>query len=201
MTPAADLTNGLANAYMRNMLHYTIASPTSLTSRTIESEVSQIHVSLSSSQIFSPTTGSFPTRSLHYRLSVWGLAHCRKSLDFFGVAGLIWVRKTPFCALASAVLLATVLSPSITRTAYPRPEPRAKGIRPPALSPSDSHPRSPAATARWGRTRRTRRCSGRGWGRRPARPAPRTPPKTAWSVPFLSRLIHHIQISDSSSTA
>lgn len=39
--------------------------------------------------------------------------------------------------------------------------------------------------APWGRTRRTRRCSGRGWAPRPAPRAPPTPPKTAWSVPFL----------------
>lgn len=51
-------------------------------------------------------------------------------------------------------------------------------------SPADSG-LSAARETRWGRTRRTRRCSGRGWAPPPARPAPRTPPKTAWSVPFL----------------
>ncbi len=35
-----------------------------------------------------------------------------EAIHFFALPGLIWVRKTPFCALASALLLATVLKNS-----------------------------------------------------------------------------------------
>jgi hypothetical protein len=130
MTPAADLTNGLANAYMRNMLHYTIASPTSLTSRTIEYEVSQIHVSLSSSQIFSPTTGSFPTRSLHYRLSVWGFSTLPEVTRFFWRCGSYLGAKNTFLRIGIRSIAGDGL---ITiHHAYGVPEARAQSERNPS---------------------------------------------------------------------
>lgn len=87
-----------------------------------------------------------------------------------------------------------------TRQESRTPDQSERDPRTPALPPpSDSNLASsgPAARERWGKTRRTRRCSGRGWAPRPARPAPRTLQKTAWSVPFLTCLPIPSQISDS----
>jgi hypothetical protein len=94
------------------------------------------------------------------------------------------------CPLSLLITNHPVITHGRQRRAPPDQQQNERDLRSPGpgSSPSDSNLVSPglAARERWGRTRRTRRCSGRGWGPRPARRAPPTPPKTAWSVPFLS---------------